>query len=136
MSYNTKQQKVITEYLRECKEHVTAAQVAEYLGKNGFKVGIATVYRHLDKLCSCGDINKIIVDNEKSALFCCNCSENDTVFHIKCEICGIIEDMDCKHITDLYDHMKKHHNFAVNPKKTLFYGICGKCSEKNAVAAK
>lgn len=132
MAYNTKQQKAISDYLQNCHTHVTAAQIASYLGENGFKIGVATVYRHLDKLCSEGAINKIITDNEKSALFCCNHSKDpNRCFHIKCEICGSLADMDCTHLSSLYSHLQTEHNFTINPKKTLFYGICSECSKNN-----
>lgn len=129
--YNTKQQKAILDYLQNCQSHVTAFQIVDYLKQNGFEIGITTVYRHLEKLSSQGIVNKIIADNEKSALFCYshNC-QNDDNFHIKCEICGEISDMDCSHLSELYCHLKNEHSFTINPKKTLFYGICCNCQNK------
>ena len=37
--------------------------------------------------------------------------------------------MDCSHLGELYDHLLEGHGFAINPRRTMFYGLCQKCRE-------
>ena len=47
----------------------------------------------------------------------------------KCEGCGAIFHMDCSHLGELYEHLLQGHGFAINPRRTMFYGLCEKCRE-------
>ena len=37
--------------------------------------------------------------------------------------------MECHHLEEIYRHIGDDHNFRINPKKTVFYGKCGKCQK-------
>ena len=50
-------------------------------------------------------------------------------FLLQCEGCGAIFHMDCSHLGELYDHLLEGHGFAINPRRTMFYGLCEKCRE-------
>ena len=44
------------------------------------------------------------------------------------EVCGAIQHMDCAHPGELYQHVLQRHHFRINPRRTLFYGLCDRCS--------
>ena len=48
---------------------------------------------------------------------------------LQCEGCGAIFHMDCSHLGELYTHLLESHGFAINPRRTMFYGLCEKCRE-------
>ena len=50
-------------------------------------------------------------------------------FLLQCEGCGAIFHMDCSHLGELYEHLLQGHGFAINPRRTMFYGLCEKCRE-------
>ena len=51
MSYSTKQQQAVLQCLEQCSEEpISAAALAEQLRLSGNPVGLATVYRQLEKL--------------------------------------------------------------------------------------
>jgi Fe2+ or Zn2+ uptake regulation protein len=58
-NYNTKQKSFILECIKETDgRHFTADDIADMLDKKGRHVGKATVYRHLDRLLSEGEIKR------------------------------------------------------------------------------
>jgi len=135
MAYNTKHSKEITDYLQTIPgRHVTAAELTEQLHAKGSGIGTATVYRQLEKLVDAGMVNKYIVDENS-----CACYEyvpnrlhckNTVCYHMKCSSCGKLYHMHCPEIRVLIDHMSNDHGFTVDPKRTVFYGICGECNSK------
>ena len=49
--YKTRQREAILDYLIDHKDsHVTVNSISDHLEKDGVRVGVTTIYRHLDKL--------------------------------------------------------------------------------------
>ncbi|NLU24838.1 MAG: transcriptional repressor [Clostridiales bacterium] len=130
MRYNTKQQKAVLSCLEKGRgASVTACELMERLRGEGFPVGLTTVYRQLEKLEMQGLIHRITTD-EGSFYQYCDHPEQGDCFLLKCERCGRLEHLDCSHLKSLYDHLAEEHRFIINPRKTLFYGLCEICSQK------
>lgn len=131
--YKTKQREAILKYLVDNSDsHVTVCQIADYLSSNGSHVGVTTIYRHLEKLLEQGIVRKYTVDGSTGACFQyvqenSRCREH---FHLKCEKCGCLIHLECSHLDELYEHIYDDHGFKINPFRTVFYGICRKCSSK------
>lgn len=129
-TYNSKKQELIKKYLQEhANKHVTAYDIHEYFLKNNIQVGLTTVYRQLEKLTSDGFVNKYTIDSQTSACFEyvnneCKCED---CYHMKCEKCGAIIHLECDEVKHISEHLYKDHNFKLNPKRTVFYGLCSKC---------
>ena len=62
----------------------------------------------------------------------CDLADSGECFFIKCEKCGRMEHVDCTHMGELYEHLFHHHHFTVNPRRTMFYGLCSTCGEEAA----
>ena len=60
--YSTKARALILEFLKENTAHVTASDIIEYFKKQNIKIGMATVYRTLDKFVSDGIVRKMSID--------------------------------------------------------------------------
>ena len=107
----------------------TAAELAEDLRREGCPVGLATIYRQLEKLEAAGAVHK--VNTEEGALYqyCGRQSQGHRdCFLLKCERCGRIRHVDCTHLQDLYDHLEREHHFRIDPRGTLFSGVCDVCA--------
>ena len=37
--------------------------------------------------------------------------------------------VDCSHLAPLYRHLEEEHGFSIDPRRTLFYGVCRRCRE-------
>ena len=132
--YKTKQKEILIDCLSSNKDiHMTAADISDRLKEKGHHLGMSTVYRQLDKLVAAGIVRKFIVDENSSACYqfiggdgeCCE------HFHLKCNKCGVLIHTDCTLMKQIAKHMKESHGFEVDPGKTLLYGTCSKCLEKN-----
>jgi len=129
-SYHTKQQQAVLDYMENSQEsYFTVRQIAEHLKKEGRPAGIATIYRHLDKFAKEGIVQKIVLDGNSGAYYqyIPDGYAGKCQFLLKCENCGEIINMGCNHMQELYLHVLEEHNFDVNPRRTMFYGKCGKC---------
>ena len=126
-TYLTQQHKAILAFVSEQKNCFTAAELSEALRAAGEKVGLATIYRQLEKLEKSGMLQRIVT--EGGACWQC-CGQNDhDYFLLKCEQCGRITNVDCLQLSPLYDHISSSHHFAINPRRTMLYGVCGTCGE-------
>lgn len=128
MPYSTKQQQAVLACLEARRDgHVTALELAEELRRRGLAVGLATVYRQLEKLEVQGRVHKISTEEGARYQFCDH--PGGDCFLLKCEKCGRIQHLDCEQLAPLYRHLEQAHHFTINPRKTMLYGLCAPCRE-------
>ena len=129
--YKTKQQDFLLAYLKEMKgRHFTAEDVRTHFESKQISIGIATIYRQLEKLVADGTLQKYFIDEHSAACFEYsgeNCKAEIPHFHLKCEQCGNLFHVECEEIQELSEHLQKEHGFAINPFRTVLYGICNAC---------
>jgi Fur family ferric uptake transcriptional regulator len=116
--------------------HVTAAQIAEHLGKNGFHVGLTTVYRHLDRLIASGKARKYFAGGLSGACYQytgdgTNAPEH---FHLKCDTCGALVHLRCGMLNELPGHLYEEHAFLIDKNRVIFYGKCSGCLDKDKLS--
>ncbi len=133
--YRTRQRDIILELLKaNTQKHLTAEEITELLRSGGNKVGTTTVYRYLEKLYTEGKLQKYTADKE-SARYTYTESACRGHFHLKCTECGVLSCADCDFLEGLCKHISGDHGFFVDPAKTIFYGVCKKCSEKQTLSS-
>ena len=132
MQYVTQQRKDLLEYFQTMEgQHVTAADVVDCFHRNGKKIGITTVYRQLEKMVDEGIVRKYIIDANSPACFEYvgedDVCQDPVCFHCKCEKCGKLIHLHCDELKGIAEHLQKHHRFALNAMRTVFYGVCEDC---------
>ena len=132
MPYSTKQHQAVLRCLENRGENAcTAAELAEDLRRMGCQVGLATIYRQLEKLEAAGAVHKV---NTEDGAFYQYCGRDDhdhrDCFLLRCERCGRIRHVDCTQLQALYDHLEREHHFRINPRGTLLSGVCDQCAEE------
>ena len=130
MPYTTKQRQAILRCLeRRGDASITAGELAEDLRSEGCPVGLATIYRQLERLEAAGVVHKV---NTEDGAFYQYCGRDDhqhrDCFLLKCERCGRIRHVDCTQLQALYDHLEREHHFRINPRGTLLSGVCDQCA--------
>ncbi len=130
--YHTKQRDRVLRCLRaQGDRHLTAARVTEILRQSDGAVGPATVYRHLERLVQNGTVRKYVTGQGSPACYQyvgdAPCGNH---FHMRCVSCGRLFHLDCHALCDIADHIRAHHDFEIDPTKTVFYGTCSQCAEK------
>ena len=126
--YETKQKSAIVDFVKSKSGHITAKDIVNELSSRGEKVSTATVYRRLDKLVDSGMLRKYITDNGACYQYSEQCHKDH--FHLKCTECGTLFHIDCDFLTSIAPHIEKHHNFKVDNRRTVMYGICESCNKE------
>ncbi len=128
--YNTKQRKLIEDFLREHKGHITADKVAIALKEKGYEVGRTTVWRTLEKMASENKVRKFTSSPRESACYeYITDTECHGHYHLKCTCCGKLLHLDCAQIGLLCEHILSEHGFSLDRTKTVLYGICKECKK-------
>lgn len=131
-NYNTRQRESVLACINESAgEHVTAAEVIDRLREKGERVGLTTVYRCLERLVGEGVLVKYASADREGACFRLADCGSDKCFHMKCEKCGGFFHVECDHLLDVATHIFDEHNFTLDPYKTVFYGVCGRCAQSD-----
>ena len=136
-TYKTKQQDLVLKFLKSTNgAHFTAEDVRNYFSSSENSLGVATIYRHLEKFIEDGSVVKYFIDDKSAACFQyvgteCEKGENQAQhFHIKCEKCGRLIHLDCEELEHLQNHLQNEHGIRLNPFKTVFYGVCADCDSQ------
>lgn len=131
-AYKTKQGDELRNFLERVPgKHITAGDVCEYFRQSGKPMGMATVYRQLERLVDEGTVAKYNIDGSSPACFeyLGNHSGEETCYHCKCCECGKLIHMHCDELPELQKHILAHHGFSIDPVRTIFYGVCSDCQE-------
>lgn len=134
-TYKTRQREELLEYLKNLRgEHMTAAMVWEHFRSSGSSIGKATVYRRLEQLVEEGLVYKYVIDTNTPACFEYVPTEShekhEVCFHCKCEKCGKLFHMHSEELEELQEELKANHRFSMDPRRTVFYGVCDACDRR------
>jgi len=123
----TRQRKVILEELSNMNSHPTAFEVYEAVRARMLDISLGTVYRNLGLLSSRGFIRKLEVSGHK-ARFDANTEKH---YHVRCVLCGRIDDVPLKGITIDRDAISMATGYKILGNRIEFYGICARCLKRN-----
>ncbi len=127
--YKTKQRELILEYLKNSdRPHVSAADIGARLREEG-SVGLATIYRQLEKMVEAGLVRKYNLDGGACYQYVGGGEDCHEHFHLKCLGCGTLIHVDCDFLSELGPHILEHHGFLVDNSRTVMYGLCKRCRE-------
>ncbi len=134
-AYRTKQKELLLSYLKETGgQHFTVEDVCAHFAKEDETIGVATVYRYLDKMVGEGSVAKYVIDEHSAACFEYRgesaCMEAAPHFHLKCEKCGTLIHLQCDELSAVQTKLFEDHGFELNPMRTVFYGVCADCRKK------
>lgn len=129
--YNTRAMTDIEHFLSERKgEHITINQIYEHFVSMGNPIGKTTIYRRVEDFVSSGLVKKHIIDKSDSAYFeyiGTESDKDDIYYHLMCEKCGKIVHFRCSEAGLLWKHLSMEHNFQIDIRRVVLYGICDEC---------
>lgn len=122
---NTIQCSLVLETVNKLKGHATADEIYDMIVKEYPNISRATVYRNLNKLSQTSQIRKIEVPGGADCFerWCHN------HYHVRCEKCGRLFDVDMEYIEDLEKQIRNAHGFEFTGHDIIFTGICPQCKE-------
>lgn len=131
IKYKTKQQVLLLSCFKAMQgRHFTAEDVSAYFQKQNISIGIATIYRQIEKFVAMGVVQKYFLGEQNAACFQYmgeECHKEVSHFHLKCEKCGTLIHLECHDLEQLSSHLMAEHGFALDPFRTVFYGLCENC---------
>ena len=90
-------------------------------------VGLATVYRNLQRLADAGDADTLRRDNGEIAFLLCGGGHHH---HLTCRSCGRVERVrDCR-LDDWASEVAAGHGFSDVEHRAELVGVCAGCSRK------
>ena len=122
---NSRQKNIILSALDEYKVHPTADELYKYIHMNNSEIGVATVYRNLNKLAEKGIIRKIIGLDGSSHFDSCL----EPHYHFICSGCGKIYDIPGNIAKDLIAKAEEFTDCKIITMDITFRGLCKACEE-------
>lgn len=114
---------LVLEAVRKLGSHVTADEVYEAVSREHPHISRGTVYRNLQRLSQAGFIRKVEVPDGADR-YDALCHDH---YHVRCERCGRLFDVDMDVIPDLERSIRDAHGFLFTGHNILFQGICPEC---------
>jgi Fe2+ or Zn2+ uptake regulation protein len=119
----TRQREVILKELRKVDTHPSADEVYEMVRKHLPRISLGTVYRNLEILSECGEIQKLELG--------CTLKRFDGIaenhYHIRCIECGRVVDAPADFNVAVRHDLKNATDFKIIGHKLVFIGICPDC---------
>ena len=121
----TKQRRIILEELRKVQTHPSADEVYEMVRKRLPKISLATVYRNLNLLSSCGLIRTLTSASSQMRFD----GNPENHYHLRCVKCDRIVDLPIEMFAGLDECVQNTTGHVVFEHNLEFQGICRSCHE-------
>lgn len=126
---STRQQSAILGVLHGIDEFKSAQEIHALLTKKKLKVGLATVYRTLQKMAEKEDIDAIKSINGETLYR--HCGQNDGHHHhLICSKCGLTITVEGPAIENWTEKVAKENGFSEVSHKVDIFGLCKSCKKK------
>jgi Fur family transcriptional regulator, peroxide stress response regulator len=119
----SKQRQRILELLKSTGSHPTANWVYDQLRKEYPSLSMGNVYRNLNILVEQGLVKSLDFGSTFDR-FDANATPH---YHLICENCGSIIDLEMPIENELNDKVNKATDFSISYHNIQFYGLCSKC---------
>lgn len=127
----TAQRKIVIDVLRENKgKHLKAEEIYKLVKVKDPKIGFATIYRTLNLLSDLGIVGRLELGDEVDRFEYRDKIRKDEKYHLICENCNRIVDIDRNIFKRTKEMIQKKYGFKIEKSDLSFYGICKDCSEE------
>jgi Fur family transcriptional regulator, peroxide stress response regulator len=124
----TRQRQIILEEVQKRESHPNATEIYEAVRQRIPNISLGTVYRGLGLLVELGLIRRL--EQEDCSRFDSNLSEH---YHIICNNCKQIFDIDTSILEKLNTHGLEAEGFEINGLKLELHGLCPSCGNAAGV---
>ena len=122
----TPQRQEMISILKDRKQHLTAEEIFNELGKHFSSVSITTVYNNLKLFVKLGFVEELQFGEGLSKF---EWKDKDH-YHIICTLCGKIEDFYYPSLKEVEAFAEDLSEFQIKSHQLQFYGICKECEKK------
>ena len=121
MKRRTEQREAIVEALRDCETAVTAQELHRRLEG----VGLATVYRNLQRLAEVGEADAVRRETGEQAFLLCGGGHHH---HLTCRQCGRVEQVRECELESWAGAVASRHGFREVEHRVELLGLCATCA--------
>ena len=126
----TKQKLLFKQFLENNKDRdMTVSEMSELLEDSGIKLGIATIYRAVNRLEAEGTLIRIVNGSTSKAAYRYNGADSMvcTIHRVFCTSCGKTAELSFKFTEKLDMSVSDTTGFSISDHQMMFYGHCPDC---------
>ena len=123
----TTQRREILKVLEGSSDHPTASQVYARVRRSLPRISLGTVYRNLERLCSCGEISRIAIPGREMRFD----ADTSSHFHLRCVECGRVVDVDPEDVSVDVRYPEEVDGVRVTGCRIQLLGRCRRCLEND-----
>ncbi|MFC6286744.1 Fur family transcriptional regulator [Nocardioides sp. GCM10027113] len=120
----TRQRRAVAEVLGTFDDFRSAQEIHELLGRQGERVGLATVYRTLQRLAEAGEIDVLRTEEGEAAYRRCSTSHHH---HLVCRSCGSTVEVEGPAVERWTNTIAAEHGFEDVSHTLEIFGTCPAC---------
>ena len=123
----TKQGRAIEQVLRDADVFLSAQDIFSRLRDAGETVGLATVYRHLQRLCDTGDIDAVKGADDQFVYRLCGSVHHH--HHLVCRSCRRSTELESAEVEQWAASQAAHRGYTDVEHTVEIFGTCATCRE-------
>ena len=120
----TRQRRAVVDALASFDDFRSAQEIHELLGRRGEAVGLATVYRTLQRLAEAGDVDVLRTEDGEAVWRRCSDSHHH---HLVCRACGATVEVEGPTVERWTRAIAAEHGYADVSHSLEIFGTCGDC---------
>jgi len=120
----TRQRRAVVAALRSFEDFRSAQDIHELLRRNGENVGLSTVYRTLQALADCGEVDTLRNEDGESVYRRCSTTHHH---HLVCRSCGRTVEVEGPTVERWADGVAGQHGFTDVSHTLEIFGTCPAC---------
>lgn len=124
----TRQRTTVAETLAGLDGFKTAQDIHDLLRERGEKVGLATIYRHLQAMTDTGEVDVIRTTDGQASYRACGEATHHHHHHLICRDCGRTVEVELEGVEKLIEKLATTHGYTAVDHSLELRGRCAACS--------
>ena len=120
----TRQRRAVAEVLGTFSDFRSAQEIHELLAQRGEAVGLATVYRTLQRLADAGEVDLLRTEDGEAIYRRCSPAHHH---HLVCRTCGATVEVEGPAVERWTRSIAEEHGYADVSHTLEIFGVCGSC---------
>jgi Fur family transcriptional regulator, ferric uptake regulator len=121
----TRQRLAVVEAMASFEDFRSAQDIHDLLGRRGEPVGLATVYRTLQRLADAGEVDVLRTEDGEAIYRRCSDTHHH---HLVCRDCGRTEEIEGRAVERWAGEVAREHGFSDVDHTVELFGTCPSCT--------
>ncbi|MCH1868459.1 Fur family transcriptional regulator [Nocardioides sp. CFH 31398] len=123
----TRQRRAVADALESFDDFRSAQEIHELLGRSGNRVGLATVYRTLQRLSAAGEVDMLRTEDGEAIYRRCSGTHHH---HLVCRSCGRTVEVEGPAVERWTSAVASEHGFTDVAHTLELFGTCAECAAR------